>query len=88
MFLARLTTALTPPTSLLGDLGHLDGLRLSAGPGRFTTPGPTRPVASSGSAPSAFSAANKARFERHQKRVREQEEHDRRQRAADGYRDR
>ena len=88
MFLARITTALTPPTSLLGDLGHLDGLRLSTGPGRFTTPGPMRPPANSVAASRASFAADKARRERHEKRVREQAEHDRRQRAADGYRDR
>ena len=64
------------------DFSGLGGLGISAGPTRFTTPGPTR--STSVARPGHVSRADDdARRRRHEQRVREQEVQDRRQREED-----
>lgn len=64
------------------DFSGLGGLDLTAGPTRFTNPGPARPTAST-RAGHLSHAETAARRRRHEERVREQEAQDRRQREED-----
>lgn len=64
------------------DFSGVGSLDLTAGPGRFTTPGPTR-QGTAARAGHLSQAETSARRRRHDDRVREQEAHDQRQRDED-----